>query len=133
MPLFGEMDIKWLKVLCDRLKATIYTSGSQIVLKGDAIEEILLIVRGELTMKIIDEETPMFCSTSLQAGDFCGQELIAWAMDPNCSKAKYPFSIKTIETRSEVEAYALMADDLKHVFSQIRHTFDINRLRYVYR
>lgn len=133
MPLFCEMDKKWLNVLCDRLKPVIYTSGSQIVLEGDAVDEILFIFRGELTVTRIDEEKREFFSTFLRAGDFCGEELITWAMDPKSSKATYPFSDITIETLSEVEAYALMADDLKHVISQIRHTYQIKHLRHAFR
>ncbi|XP_061375933.1 cyclic nucleotide-gated ion channel 1-like [Gastrolobium bilobum] len=63
--------------------------------------------------------TRFFNSLILKAGDFCEEELLTWALDPN-SSSNVPTSTRTVETISEVEAFALMADDLKFVASQFR-------------
>ncbi|GJM90768.1 hypothetical protein PR202_ga07079 [Eleusine coracana subsp. coracana] len=60
-----------------------------------------------------------FNSNVLKGGDFCGEELLTWALDPN-SASILPCSTRTAKTLSEVEAFALRADDLKFVATQFR-------------
>ncbi|CAI0449899.1 unnamed protein product [Linum tenue] len=64
--------------------------------------------------------TGFFNSEYLKAGDFCGEELLTWALDPHTS-SNLPISTRTVRTITEVEAFALTAEDLK--FKQLRHTF----------
>lgn len=114
------MDERLLDAMCDRLKPILYTEKSYIVREGDPVDEMLFIIRGNLaTMTTNGGRTGFFNYSVLKAGDFCGEELLTWALDPN-STTNLPISTRTVETISEVEAFALMADDLKFVASQFR-------------
>ncbi|CAK9319146.1 unnamed protein product [Citrullus colocynthis] len=53
---------------------------------------------------------------TLNAGDFCGEELVQWAM--NTTSTSLPISNRTINTLIEVEAFSLKANELKFVTRQ---------------
>lgn len=131
VPMFEKMDEQLLDAMCDRLKPVLHTEESCIVREGDPVSEMLFIMRGKLlTVTTNGGRTGFFNSEYLKAGDFCGEELLTWALDPH-SSSNLPISTRTVQTLSEVEAFALKADDLKFVASQfrrlhskqIRHTF----------
>ena len=113
--MFGLMDQQLLGAMCDRLKTVLYDKHSCIVCEGDPLDEMVFIMSG----KVYSVTTNGGGSGFLKAGDFCGEELLTWALDPN-SSSNLPISTRTVETISEVEAFALMADDLKFVASQFR-------------
>ncbi|CAJ1961282.1 unnamed protein product [Sphenostylis stenocarpa] len=120
VPMFEKMDEQLLDAMCSRLKPVLYTEKSQIFREGDPVDEILFIMRGKVsTVTTNGGRTGFFNCLLLKAGDFCGEELLTWALDPN-SSSNLPISTRTVETISEVEAFALMADDLKLVASQFR-------------
>ncbi|KAJ6344000.1 hypothetical protein OIU76_005688 [Salix suchowensis] len=120
VPIFGKMDEKILDAICDRLKATLYPKDSYIVREGDPVDEMLFIIRGNLVSVTTNGgRTGFFNSVSLKAGDFCGEGLLTWALDPQ-SSSNLPISPRTVQALSEVEAFSLEADDLKSVASQFR-------------
>ncbi|KAK4266989.1 hypothetical protein QN277_023838 [Acacia crassicarpa] len=120
VPLFEKMDEQLLDAVSDRLKPVLYIEKTYIVREGDPVDEMLFIMRGNLaTMTTYGGRTGFFNSSVLQAGDFCGEELLTWALDPN-SSSSLPISTRTVESISEVEAFALMPDDLNFVTSQFR-------------
>ncbi|KAK7332752.1 hypothetical protein VNO80_29507 [Phaseolus coccineus] len=120
VPMFKEMDEQLLDAICTRLKPVLYTEKSHIFREGDPVDEMLFIMRGQVsTVTTNGGRTGFFNSSFLVAGQFCGEELLTWALDPN-SSSNLPISTRTVETVSEVEAFALMADDLKVVASQFR-------------
>ncbi|ESW19293.1 hypothetical protein PHAVU_006G112200 [Phaseolus vulgaris] len=120
VPLFKEMDEQLLDAICTRLKPVLYTEKSHIFREGDPVDEMLFIMRGQVsTVTTNGGRTGFFNSSFLVAGQFCGEELLTWALDPN-SSSNLPISTRTVETVSEVEAFALMADDFKIVASQFR-------------
>ncbi|KAL2468909.1 Cyclic nucleotide-gated ion channel 1 [Forsythia ovata] len=129
--MFEKMDEQLLDAMCDRLKPVLYTEKSFIVREGDPVDEMLFIMRGNiLTMTTNGGKTGFFNSDYLKAGDFCGEELLTWALDPN-SSSSLPISTRTVQAIKDVEAFSLMAGDLKGVASQyrrlhskhIQHTF----------
>ncbi|KAF8026978.1 hypothetical protein BT93_E0027 [Corymbia citriodora subsp. variegata] len=120
VPMFEKMDEQLLDAMCDRLKPVLYTEKSSIVREGDPVDEMLFIIRGKLvTMTTNGGRTGFFNSVYLKAGDFCGEELLTWALDPN-SSSNLPTSTRTVEAITEVEAFALTAYDLKSVALQFR-------------
>ncbi|XP_015571205.1 cyclic nucleotide-gated ion channel 1 [Ricinus communis] len=132
VPMFEKMDEQLLDAMCDRLKPALYTEESYIVREGDPVDEMLFIMRGKLlTMTTNGGRTGFFNSEYLKAGDFCGEELLTWALDPN-SSSNLPISTRTVQTLTEVEAFALMADDLKFVASQFRRLHS-KQLRHTFR
>ncbi|GLT53352.1 hypothetical protein SLA2020_266300 [Shorea laevis] len=113
VPMFEKMDEQLLDAMCDLLKPVLYTEKSYIVREGDPVDEMLFIMRGKLlTMTTNGGRTGFFNSEYLKAGDFCGEELLTWALDPH-SSSNLPISTRTVQALTEVEAFALKADDLK--------------------
>ncbi|XP_061358281.1 cyclic nucleotide-gated ion channel 1 [Gastrolobium bilobum] len=132
VPMFEKMDEQLLDAMCDRLKPVLYTEQSCIVREGDPVDEMLFIMRGKLlTVTTNGGRTGFFNSEFLKAGDFCGEELLTWALDPHNS-SNLPISTRTVQTLSEVEAFALKADDLKFVASQFRRLHS-KQLRHTFR
>ncbi|GKU96666.1 hypothetical protein SLEP1_g9877 [Rubroshorea leprosula] len=131
VPMFEKMDEQLFDAMCDRLKPVFYTEKSFIEREGDPIEEMLFIIRGNLVSHSTNRGiTGFFKVGYLKAGDFCGEPLIGWALNHQ-SSSHLPISPRTVEALSEVEAFALLADDLKFVVSQfgplhrkqLQHTF----------
>lgn len=132
VPMFEKMDEQLLDALCDRLKPVLYTEDSFIVREGDPVDEMLFVMRGKLlTFTTNGGRTGFFNSEHLKAGDFCGEELLTWALDPH-SSSNLPISTRTVRALEEVEAFALMADDLKFVASQFRRLHS-KQLRHTFR
>lgn len=118
--MFEKMDEQLLDAMCDRLKPVLCTEKSFILREGDPIEEMLFIMRGKLvSMTTNGGRTGFFNAVYLKATDFCGEALLTWALDPQ-SSTYLPISTRTVQALSEVEAFALMAEDLKFFASQYR-------------
>ncbi|PHU19166.1 putative cyclic nucleotide-gated ion channel 10 [Capsicum chinense] len=92
---------------------------------------MLFLMRGNLlTMTTNDGRSGFFNSASLKAGDYCGEELLTWALDPNAFST-LPASTSTVQAVIDVEAFALTSNDLIFVAAQfrrlhskhLRHTF----------
>ncbi|KAM3685058.1 hypothetical protein ACB098_11G091600 [Castanea mollissima] len=115
VPMFEKMDSQLFDALCDRLKPVLHTEKSCIILEGDPVDEMLFIMRGTLTTMTGKTGN----AGDLKAGDFCGEELFAWALNPH-SSTSLPISTRTLIAQTEVEAFALRAADLKFVASQFR-------------
>ncbi|XP_054795054.1 putative cyclic nucleotide-gated ion channel 7, partial [Prosopis cineraria] len=78
------------------------------------------IIRGRLESVTTDGGRSGFFNRGLlKEGDFCGEELLTWALDPK-SAANLPSSTRTVKAINEVEAFALEAEMLKFVASQFR-------------
>ncbi|KAJ0435271.1 putative cyclic nucleotide-binding domain, Ion transport domain, rmlC-like jelly roll [Helianthus annuus] len=120
VPLFKKMDEHLLDAMCDRLKPVLYTENSYLVREGDPAREMLFITRGEVLSVTTDGgRMGFFNFSNLQAGDFCGEELLTWALDPR-SQQQLPVSTRTVKSHTDVQAFALVADELLFVASQFR-------------
>ncbi|KAK6789904.1 hypothetical protein RDI58_013704 [Solanum bulbocastanum] len=121
VPIFGEMDEQLLDALSDRLKPALFTQKSFIMREGDPVEEMHFLMTGTLSsMTTNGGRTGFFNSVHLKAGDFYGDELLTWALDPHSSSSSLPISTRTVQAVTDIEAFALGADDLKFVASQFR-------------
>ncbi|KAD0059715.1 hypothetical protein E3N88_44852 [Mikania micrantha] len=101
VPLFENMDERLLDAICERLKPCLYTDDSYISVTTDG------------------GRTGFLNRGLLKEGDFCGEELLTWALDPK-SGSNLPSSTRTVKALRDVEAFALAADDLKFVAAQFR-------------
>uniref|UniRef100_A0A803N3C5 Cyclic nucleotide-binding domain-containing protein n=1 Tax=Chenopodium quinoa TaxID=63459 RepID=A0A803N3C5_CHEQI len=120
VPLFENMDERLLDAICERLKPSLYTEKTYILREGDPVDEMLFIIRGRLESETTDGGRSGFLNrSSLKEGDFCGDELLTWALDPR-SGSNLPSSTRTVRAITEVEAFALEAEELKFVASQFR-------------
>ncbi|XP_009787468.1 cyclic nucleotide-gated ion channel 17-like [Nicotiana sylvestris] len=120
VPFFSQMDDQLLDAICERLISSLSTEGTYIVREGDPVTEMLFIIRGRLESSTTNGgRTGFFNSITLRPGDFCGEELLAWALLPK-STVNLPSSTRTVRALVEVEAFALRAEDLKFVANQFR-------------
>lgn len=120
VPLFANMDERLLDAICERLKPSLYTQSTYIVREGDPVDEMLFIIRGRLESVTTDGGRSGFFNRGLlKEGDFCGEELLTWALDPKAG-SNLPSSTRTVNAITEVEAFALEAEELKFVASQFR-------------
>ena len=131
VPFFSQMDEQLLDAICERLVSSLSTQGTYVVREGDPVTEMLFIIRGRLESSTTNGgKTGFFNSITLRPGDFCGEELLTWALLPN-STLNFPSSTRTVRALIEVEAFALSAEDLKFVATQfkrlhskkLQHTF----------
>jgi cyclic nucleotide gated channel len=114
------MDDRMLDAICERLKPTLCTPGTCIVRECDPVNEMLFIVRGRLDSCTTNGgRTGFFNTCRIGSGDFCGEELLPWALDPRPTVV-LPSSTRTVKAITEVEAFALIAEDLKFVAAQFR-------------
>ncbi|XP_021755579.1 probable cyclic nucleotide-gated ion channel 14 [Chenopodium quinoa] len=119
VPFFASMDHQLLDAICERLRSSLNTAGTFIVREGDPVTEMLFIIRGKLDSSTTNGgRSGFFNSILLRPGDFCGEELLAWALLPNASN--FPSSTRTVKALEEVEAFSLQAEDLKFVANQFR-------------
>jgi len=65
-----------------------------------------------------------FNSTKLGSKDFCGEELLTWVLDTRQS-CMLPSSTRTVKAVSDVEGFALKAEDLKFITTQFRRMHSI--------
>lgn len=122
VPLFANMDERLLDAICERLKPSLYTEETYIVREGDPVDKMLFIIRGRLESVTTDGGRSGFFNRGvLKEGDFCCEELLTWALDPK-SLGNLPLSTRTVGALTEVEAFALEAEELKFVASQFRRT-----------
>ncbi|WOL13871.1 cyclic nucleotide-gated ion channel 17 [Canna indica] len=120
VPFFSQMDDQLLDAICERLVSSLSTEGTYIVREGDPVTEMLFIIRGRLESSTTNGgRTGFFNSITLRPGDFCGEELLSWALLPK-SMVNLPSSTRTVRALVEVEAFALRAEDLKFVANQFR-------------
>ncbi|XP_031270751.1 putative cyclic nucleotide-gated ion channel 13 [Pistacia vera] len=118
---FKKFNEATLDALCDCVKPAFYIERTYFVREGDTIDEMLFVVHGKLWSYAKAKTTASTSSDNrtkrnyLKDGEFCGEELVAWAMD-DPSSSNLPMSKRTIQALTKVEAFALMADDLKNVF-----------------
>ncbi|GMY10319.1 protein CNGC15b-like [Fagus crenata] len=132
VPLFNQMDEIMLDAVCERLKLTLCTKDMFLVREGDPVNHMLFITRGHLESYTTDGgRSGFFNSIRLGSGDFCGEELLTWALDPQ-PNVILPSSTRTIKAITEVEAFALVAEDLKFVASQFRRLHS-KQLRHTFR
>ncbi|KAF8378308.1 hypothetical protein HHK36_029647 [Tetracentron sinense] len=120
VPFFSQMDDQLLDAICERLVSSLSTQDTYIVREGDPVNEMLFIIRGQLESSTTNGgRSGFFNSITLRPGDFCGEELLTWALMPN-SSLNLPSSTRTVRALCEVEAFALRAEELKFVASQFK-------------
>ena len=90
------MDDQLLDAICERLVSSLSTEGNYIVREGDPVNEMLFIIRRQLESSTTNGgRSGFFNSITLRPDDFCGEELLIWALIPN-SSLNLPLSIRTV-------------------------------------
>lgn len=118
--MFDDVDELSLDAICERLKPVLCTPGTCLVREGDPVVEMLFILRGRLDSYTTNGgRTGFFNSCQIGSGEFCGEELLSWGLYRRPS-VLLPTSTRTVRAITEVEAFALGAEDVRFVTSQFR-------------
>ncbi|BFG19583.1 hypothetical protein CerSpe_058570 [Prunus speciosa] len=112
------VDEQVLKVICENLKPVMYTEDIHIIREGEPLDKMLFITQGIVWDYTSSKSSAPSSTRLLGKNDFYGEELLDWAsklwnLDQNC-----PISTRIVKSRTKVEAFALMANDLKTVVSK---------------
>ncbi|XP_044468319.1 cyclic nucleotide-gated ion channel 1-like isoform X2 [Mangifera indica] len=131
VPEFKMLNEERLEALCDNVKPVFYSQHTHIFQEGYPIGQMLFVVCGKVssyTSKGItgfastdhsrDDDNLISKKDDQAECDFYGEELIAWALDGHISTS-IPLSTRSLKALTNVEAFALMAYDLKDVL--LRH------------
>ncbi|XP_062119893.1 cyclic nucleotide-gated ion channel 1-like [Humulus lupulus] len=112
VPQFQNMDEFVHETICKYLKPVTYSEKSYIIRKGEPLDMMLFITQG-VVWSFGSSTSPM---NGLQKGDFFGNELVEWQLN-STSYNDFPISTANFKSHTNVEAFALMAIDLKHALS----------------
>ena len=118
--MFRYMDEAVLNLICDNLKPVIYTENSYIIRAGEPLDLMLFNTEGIIwTYTTTDGSTKSGSSITecLGKGDFYGDELLTWA-SLYMPFSDLPISTQNVKCHTKVEAFCLMAKDLKAVVSK---------------
>ncbi|KAH7860424.1 hypothetical protein Vadar_013228 [Vaccinium darrowii] len=102
------MDDQLLDAICECLVSSSSTEGTIIVREGNPVTEMFFLIRGRLESSTTNEGRTIMP----RPGDFCREELLAWALLPK-STTKLPSLTRTVHPLVEVEAFAMRVEDLK--------------------
>ncbi|KAH0467870.1 hypothetical protein IEQ34_002903 [Dendrobium chrysotoxum] len=121
VPLFDEMDERMLEAICERLRPVLYTRGTYLFRELDPVEEMSFIIRGHLNSHTTGGgRTGFLESCHLAPGDFCGEELLSWALESRTVQSTLPSSTRTVRAVTDVEAFVVGIHDLHFVAAQFR-------------
>ncbi|XP_023889695.2 probable cyclic nucleotide-gated ion channel 10 [Quercus suber] len=108
--------------ICDSLKPVFFNEHHYIVKEGDPIDAVFLITEGIVwtcTSNNGEGSGPRHAER-LEKGQYFGGKLLEWVLTPTSDDmynlSKLPVSSKTLKTHTKVEAFALMAHDLKQIW-----------------
>ncbi|EPS71990.1 hypothetical protein M569_02767, partial [Genlisea aurea] len=134
VPFFSQMDDQLLEAICERLVSSLNTKGTYVLREGDPVNEMLFIISGQLESSTTDGgRSGFFNSITLKPGDFCGEELLTWALMSGAANLNRPASTRTVRCITQVEAFALVADDVKFFATQFRRLLHSKRMQHVFR
>nr|XP_011465661.1 PREDICTED: cyclic nucleotide-gated ion channel 1-like [Fragaria vesca subsp. vesca] len=109
-------NIQVFKAIFDNLKPVSYTEGNDIFREGEPLTKTIFITQGI----VLSYRTSNQVSTSIKSlgkGDICGEELLDWAATFS-SFSNLPISTSNVKSLTNVEAFVLIANDLKNVISK---------------
>uniref|UniRef100_A0A7N2MVN0 Cyclic nucleotide-binding domain-containing protein n=1 Tax=Quercus lobata TaxID=97700 RepID=A0A7N2MVN0_QUELO len=102
--------------------ALFFNEHHYIVREGDPIDAVFLITEGIVwtcTSNNGEGSGPRHAER-LEKGQYFGGKLLEWVLTPTSDDmynlSKLPISSKTLKTHTKVEAFALMAHDLKQIW-----------------
>ncbi|XP_068312587.1 cyclic nucleotide-gated ion channel 1-like [Pyrus communis] len=122
VPMLQTVDEQVLKVICENLKPVTYNEESYMIREGELLDKMLFITQGIVwtytSNNGIDRSSGLALRTRcLMKSDFCGEELLDWAS--KCTSfSDIPISTRIVKAHTKVEAFALMANDLKTLVSK---------------
>lgn len=126
--MFQTMDDRSLEAICSKFHPVFYGEDSYIIREGEPLGKMVFILRGNILTYATNNNGTNGSTTNicLKKGDIYGEELVKWASNsvtssPNLpvltkvSLSDLPISTTTLKCYTKVEAFTLMATDLKRI------------------
>ena len=107
-------------MICDYLTPVRYNKHSYIVREGEPLDAMLFITQGIIwSVTTINGKRSAEC---IEGGSFYGEQLLDWGLKLSdvANLSNLPLSPKSLKTHTEVEAFALLASDLRPIVSSWR-------------
>ncbi|KAM5574739.1 cyclic nucleotide-gated ion channel 1-like [Rosa sericea] len=137
VPMLSQMDEKVLKMMCDYLKPVNYPENTLVFQMGEPFDRMVFITEGLMWTYTTATErshygkatepatSPSMDTNFLKTGDSYGHALLQFA---SSSLAALPTSNANVRCHTKVEAFVLMAKDLKNIVTKCEHLwpFDYN-------
>lgn len=122
MPQLQGKSEQLLQLICDYLKPVHYNQHSYIVREGEPLDAMLFITQGIIWN--FTTSTAKRSAKCIEKGSFYGEELLDWGLERSAlpELSDLPISVKTTKTHIKVEAFALMANDLRTIVSRRSET-----------
>ncbi|ONI01499.1 hypothetical protein PRUPE_6G143100 [Prunus persica] len=129
VPMLQSTDERVLKVICNYLKPVIYSENSYVIRAGEPLDLMLFITQGIIWTFAgthVDGSGKLNSSSSsstssitrcLEKGDFYGEELLS-RISTYISFSDLPICTENVKCHTKVEAFALLAKDLKTVVTE---------------
>lgn len=126
------MDDRSLEAICSNLQPVFYREDSYIIREGEPLCKMFFILRGMVLTYATNNNNGTTGSTTticLEKGDIYGEELVKWASNSvtsssnlpvltKVSLSNLPISTTTLKCYTKVEAFTLMATDLKKIVQE---------------
>ncbi|PVH36516.1 hypothetical protein PAHAL_6G090700 [Panicum hallii] len=132
VPLFSAMDHQLLDAICERMNYLLCSEGTYIIRKGEPVKVMTFVFRGKLESCTTDGgRTDFFNSIILKPGDFCGEELLTWALLPSSGDC-YPLSTRTMTLKFVASTFRMMhSKHLQHIFRFHSHQWRTWAARFI--
>ncbi|XP_024177716.1 cyclic nucleotide-gated ion channel 1 [Rosa chinensis] len=137
VPMLSQMDEKVLKMMCDYLKPVNYPENTLVFQMGEPLDRMVFITEGFMWTYTTPTESshfgkaaglatsPSMDTNFLKKGDSYGHALLQFA---SSSLVALPTSAANVRCHTKVEAFVLMAKDLKNIVTKCENfwPFDYN-------
>ncbi|CAL9000291.1 unnamed protein product [Prunus brigantina] len=123
VPMLQSTDERVLKVICNYLKPVIHSENSYVIRAGEPLDLMLFITQGIIWTfagTLVDGSSSSSTSSitrCLEKGDFYGEELLS-RISTYISFSDLPICTDNVKCHTKVEAFALLAKDLKTVVTE---------------
>ncbi|CAL2268625.1 unnamed protein product [Prunus armeniaca] len=131
VPMFQTMDDRSLEAICWNFHPVFYGEDSYIIREGEPIGKMVFILQGKILTYATNNNGTNGSTTTicLDKGDIYGEELVKWASNSVTSSSNLPvltkvclsdlpISTTTLKCYTKVEAFTLMAADLKRIVQE---------------
>ncbi|XP_050373805.1 cyclic nucleotide-gated ion channel 1-like [Argentina anserina] len=132
VPMFKNMKERVLKAISKHLELVTYAKSCYIIREGEPLWNVLFITQGTALSYKTSKNASVGGTTGdnsiikcLKEDDVFGDELLHWAFE-FASMSDFPVSPKTVMSQTNVEAFAISANNLRRVVSKFRLHFVLN-------
>lgn len=106
--IFSMLDEPVLDALWEHLRRKTYIQGNEILFPGCILQQMVFIVRGKMEVLRMDGSV----ESTLEEGNVCGEELLAWCMDGSLH-GRLLTATTRVRCPTDVEAFHLPVADLE--------------------